>query len=229
MSRTDRFVNNFLSFRGTILKFLTKLVLCSALISGPAIAGSATKHAYASLPKPTTVAIAISEAKAPWGWTDFCTRHADECEADTTSATTVAVTPENWKLIQDINLDVNSSISEASDQTIYGVPERWEYPTSGSGDCEDYALEKRKRLIKAGLPRQALLLTVVVDEGGFGHAILTVRTSTGDYELDNRVDRILSWENTGYGFVKEQASDNPNHWVRLGAPTTPLMTATAQK
>lgn len=211
------------------MHFLTKLILCSSLIAGPALAGSAEKRLYASLPKPTTIAIAISDAKAPWGWTDFCSRHADECTAELASAVSVPMTRDTWKLMQDINLDVNLSIHEASDQEVYGVPERWEYPTSGSGDCEDFALEKRKRLIKAGLPRQALLMTVVVDEGGFGHAILTVRTSAGDFELDNRVDRILSWENTGYSFVKEQASDNPNHWVRLGAPTTPFMTATGQK
>ena len=211
------------------MKLLAKLVLCSTLITGPAYASSAAKRHYASLPKPSSMASAISDAKAPWGWADFCARHAEECDVEANDAKSVEVTPENWKLIQDINLDVNSAIREASDQEIYGVPERWEYPTSGAGDCEDYALEKRKRLIKAGLPRQALLMTVVVDEGGFGHAILTVRTMIGDYELDNRVNRVLSWENTGYGFVKQQAADSPNHWVRLGGPSAPLMTATAQK
>lgn len=175
------------------------------------------------------MALATSDAKAPWGWTDFCTRHADECTLPDLPIVSIALTTERWKLIQEINSSVNASVHEATDQEIYGVPERWEFPTSGSGDCEDFALEKRKQLINAGLPRQSLLMTVVTDENGFGHAILTVRTTNGDFELDNRTDRILAWEATGYGFVKQQAQDNPNHWVRLGGPTAPLMTATAQK
>lgn len=38
-----------------------------------------------------------------------------------------------------------------SDLDNYGSEEVWAYP-EGSGDCEDYALEKRKRLSGAGLP-----------------------------------------------------------------------------
>ena len=215
--------------KGTILHLLAKLVLCSALIAGPALASSQAKDLRASLPKPTTMALAISDAKAPWGWTDFCTRHEDECNLPDAPVTSIALTADNWKLITSTNVIVNAAIREATDQEVYGVPERWEYPTSGAGDCEDFALEKRKQLINAGLPRQSLLMTVVTDENGFGHAILTVRTTNGDFELDNRTDRILAWEATGYGFVKQQAQDNPNHWVRLGGPTAPLMTATAQK
>jgi predicted transglutaminase-like cysteine proteinase len=196
------------------------------VMASPALANQPSKHI--KLPETTTMAMAISEAKAPWGWTDFCTRHADECDVPDLPIMSVALTAENWKLVSDINKSVNTTIREATDQEVYGVPERWEYPTSGAGDCEDFALQKRKLLMQAGLPRQALLMTVVTDENGFGHAILTVRTTSGDYELDNRTDRILAWEATGYGFVKEQAQDNPNHWVRLGGPTAPLMTATAQ-
>ena len=211
------------------MHLLAKLVLCSALIAGPALASSQAKDLRASLPKPTTMALAISDAKAPWGWTDFCTRHEDECNLPDAPVTSIALTADNWKLITSTNVIVNTAIREATDQEVYGVPERWEYPTSGAGDCEDFALEKRKQLINAGLPRQSLLMTVVTDENGFGHAILTVRTTNGDFELDNRTDRILAWEATGYDFVKQQAQDNPNHWVRLGGPTAPLMTATAQK
>ena len=211
------------------MHLLAKLVLCSALIAGPALASSQAKDLRASLPKPTTMALALSDAKAPWGWTDFCTRHEDECNLPDAPVTSIALTADNWKLITSTNVIVNAAIREATDQEVYGVPERWEYPTSGAGDCEDFALEKRKQLINAGLPRQSLLMTVVTDENGFGHAILTVRTTNGDFELDNRTDRILAWEATGYGFVKQQAQDNPNHWVRLGGPTAPLMTATAQK
>jgi predicted transglutaminase-like cysteine proteinase len=211
------------------LNRLAKLVLCSALITGPALASPRVKLALAPLPQPTTMALAISDAKAPWGWTDFCTRHKEECNVPDLPIVSISLNPEHWNLIQNINTNVNASIREATDQDVYGVPERWEYPTAGIGDCEDFALQKQKLLIHAGLPRQSLLMTVVTDENGFGHAILTARTTNGDFVLDNRTDRVLAWEATGYGFVKQQAQDNPNHWVRLGGPTAPLMTATAQK
>jgi hypothetical protein len=211
------------------LKLLAKLVLYSVLVSSAALASPHEKRRYAALPKASSMVTALADSKAPVGWADFCARHADECDDRISATAVIPATLENWKRIQDTNLDVNSTVQEASDLEVYGTQERWEYPTSGKGDCEDYALEKRKRLIKAGLPRQALLMTVVTDENGFGHAILTVRTTIGDFVLDNRVDRVLSWEATGYGFIKQQASDNPNHWVRLGGPSAPITTATAQR
>jgi hypothetical protein len=38
----------------------------------------------------------------------------------------------------------------------WGVIEQWDYPADGKGDCEDYALFKRKILVDEGFPRQAL-------------------------------------------------------------------------
>ena len=59
--------------------------------------------------------------------------------------------------------------------------DRWDYPSDGKGDCEDYALFKRKILIEEGFPRQALLMTVVKDEHNEGHSVLTVKTSAGEF------------------------------------------------
>jgi predicted transglutaminase-like cysteine proteinase len=39
-------------------------------------------------------------------------------------------------------------------------------------DCEDYVLLKRRMLMQAGWPREALLVTVVRDKKGDGHAVL---------------------------------------------------------
>ena len=55
------------------------------------------------------------------------------------------------------------------------------------GDCEDYVLLKRKMLMQAGWPRQALLITVVRDEQGDGHAVLTVKTDKGDIACEHVV------------------------------------------
>ena len=105
-----------------------------------------------------------------------------------------------------------------TDMDHWGVVERWNYPDDGYGDCEDYALQKRKMLMQAGWPREALLMTVVRDQNGDGHAMLTVKTDKGEYILDNQRDEILLWSDTGYRFVKRQSQSDPNVWVSLGDP-----------
>jgi predicted transglutaminase-like cysteine proteinase len=79
-------------------------------------------------------------------------------------------------------------------------------------------LQKRRMLLKAGWPRSALLITVVRDQKGDGHAVLTVKTNRGEYILDNQRDQILPWNKTGYHFVKRQSQSDPNTWVSLGTP-----------
>jgi predicted transglutaminase-like cysteine proteinase len=70
-------------------------------------------------------------------------------------------------------------------------------------------------LIQLGWPREALLVTVVLDNEDEGHAVLTVTTDKGDYVLDNKKEDILLWSKTGYRFVKRQSQSDPNVWVSL--------------
>jgi predicted transglutaminase-like cysteine proteinase len=107
------------------------------------------------------------------------------------------------------------------------VVEKWSYPDDGYGDCEDYVLLKRHLLIKAGWPRAALLVTVVRDQRGDGHAVLTVRTTKGEFVLDNQVEKVLPWTETGYRFVKRQSQTDPNVWVQLSHPRQATVTATS--
>ena len=95
-----------------------------------------------------------------------------------------------------------------------------DYPSDGKGDCEDCALFKRKILIEEGFPRQALLMTVVKDEHNEGRFILTVKTSAGEFVLDNMNDEVKPWDRTGYRFVKRQSQTDQNVWVQIGDPTT---------
>jgi predicted transglutaminase-like cysteine proteinase len=59
---------------------------------------------------------------------------------------------------------------------------------------------------------------VVFDEVGDGHAVLLVRTSSGDFVLDNKTDTIRAWQDTAYRFVKRQSVADPNRWVSVGDP-----------
>jgi predicted transglutaminase-like cysteine proteinase len=115
-----------------------------------------------------------------------------------------------------INSWVNQKIKPLTDLEHWGVKERWSYPDDGYGDCEDYVLLKRRMLMEARWPRQTLLITVVRDERGDGHAVLTVKTDRGEFILDNQRPEILLWSETGYRFVKRQSQTDPNLWVSLG-------------
>ena len=96
-----------------------------------------------------------------------------------------------WRDLVRVNRWVNETIKPMTDMDHWGVIEKWSLPTDGYGDCEDYVLLKRKMLIDAGWPREALLITVVRDKKGEGHAVLTVKTDKGEFVLDNQNENVL--------------------------------------
>jgi predicted transglutaminase-like cysteine proteinase len=163
-------------------------------------------------------------ARPPIGWVEFCVEYDPECKTKPSAPRDVVLSAQAWKDLQRINLWVNTNVKPMTDMDHWGVVERWNYPDDGYGDCEDYVLQKRKMLMQAGWPREALLITVVRDKNGDGHAILTVKTDKGEYVLDNQTDTIVLWADTGYRFVKRQSQSDPNVWVALGdsapAPAT---------
>ncbi len=157
---------------------------------------------------------------APFGWADFCQRYAGECDGGALQPADIDASRANLALVDRINRFVNLKIQPRSDMEHWRVVDRWDLPTNGIGDCEDFALLKRKLLIEAGLPRQALLVTIVIDEKKEGHAVLTVKTSRGDLILDNMNDEIRLWNQTPYRFVKRQSQEDQNIWVSIGAPSS---------
>ena len=127
------------------------------------------------------------------------------------------LTRQTWKILNDVNSLANTTIEPISNLDHWGTTlDHWDYPVDGKGDCKIYALFKRKLLMERGFPRQALLMTIVRDLNGDGHAVLTVKTDRGDFVLDNLVDDIRPWNATGYTFYKRQAQDDPNVWLSLG-------------
>ena len=147
----------------------------------------------------------IGEAGA--GWRVFCEQHPTECSVDPREPETAKLSRSVWQQMVAVNARVNASVRPLNDEAHWGVADSWGYPTDGYGDCEDYQLLKRKLLIEAGLPRRALLMTVVIDDKGEGHAVLMVRTDRGDFILDNKTAAVLPWNRTGYIFVKREGQD----------------------
>ena len=170
----------------------------------------------------------ISETRAPIGWIDFCTQNPRECAGGPTQARDVVLTSKAWRDLVQVNAWVNTAIKPVTDLDHWGVVEKWSYPDDGYGDCEDYVLLKRRMLLQAGWPREALLITVVRDKKDEGHAVLTVKTDKGDFVLDNQAENIVLWSDTGYRFVKRQSQTDPNVWVSLGDPHAATATATAR-
>jgi len=182
------------------------------------------------LPPVTTAALTLGELPAPWGWRDFCRKNPADCASQKISENgPFKLTPEKWKAIIETNSNVNKSIEAVSDMEHWNKPESWDYPSDGKGDCEDYALLKRGLLIRAGIPTSALLMTVVINRKGEGHAVLTLASDHGDYVLDNQINEILSWENSGYRFVQRQSQADPNEWTRLSNGIGEVLVAAREK
>ena len=150
----------------------------------------------------------------PVGFVQFCASNPDDCKAKGGKKFKLAMSPDRWNLIYQVNTYVNGKIAPVSDQELYGEPERWAYPTD-AGDCEDYLLLKKRYLEGLNFPPESLLITVVLDEKGEGHAVLTVTTDGGDFILDNRRNDVLRWSDTHYTFLKRQSHSDPVQWVAL--------------
>ena len=209
------------------------LVAVAALLAAPA--GSAAGERYASYTNPAyserAAYIAVGEVtRAPIGWVEFCVEYKPECRTHPSTPRDIVLTPKVWSDMVKVNDWANDNIKPITDLEHWGVVERWNYPDDGYGDCEDYVLLKRRMLMQAGWPREALLITVVRDKKGDGHAVLTVKTNRGEFILDNQTSQILPWNMTGYHYVKRQSQSDPNEWVSLGVPVAapPVVSVSAR-
>lgn len=133
----------------------------------------------------------------------FCERHWNECDIRFRDVRPEEMSPEKWEIVRRINYDVNRKVRPKNDIDMHGVSEHWSYPDNGFGDCEDYVLEKRRLLAGQGLSLSNLLITVLRRTNGEGHAVLTLRTISGDFILDNfNNDLKPVHKASGYNFLK---------------------------
>jgi len=164
-------------------------------------------------------------APAPAGFVSFCTRFPDQCMVQKNVPAIVTLSAGQWLALQEVNQAVNLAIKPMDDERHYGRAEYWNIPTDGFGDCEDYALTKRRDLIAVGFPAQALRIAVVLTQRNESHAILTVTTDHGDYVLDNLTNSIQSWNQTGYQWIERQDPTKVWGWVLLDPSRNPALVA----
>ena len=184
-----------------------------------------TSAAHSANDKPIYASVGDT-TRTPIGWVEFCNDNPKDCSSAIAQPRDIVLTQTAWKDLVRVNRWVNENIKPITDMDHWGVIEKWSYPSDGYGDCEDYVLLKRKMLMEAGWPREALLVTVVRDKKGDGHAVLTVKTDRGEFVLDNQNEDVMAWNETGYRFVKRQSQTDPNLWVSLNEGR-PAMASTA--
>lgn len=184
------------------------------LLAATMPAGAVTDTEAGPGGRPSRAAPTFGSTLPPVGFVRFCGRRPEACAMRPAGAVRPRLTAQQWTLVNRVNNYVNRDVRPATDDEIYGEAERWDYP-SARGDCEDYALLKQRYLEVLGLPRSALLLTVVLDDRQEGHAVLTLATSEGDFILDNRRDGVRRWSDSDYVFLKRQSQRDPRHWLAL--------------
>lgn len=155
-----------------------------------------------------------SRTTQPIGHYELCRALPHECRAKSPKQAPFELTRELWARVVAINNAVNGEVRPRTDQEMWGREEVWSFPV-GEGDCEDYVLEKRRRLSAIGVPAGDLLITVVRQRNGDGHAVLTLRSSLGDFVLDNLDSRILRWTETDYLYLKRQSTLHSGVWVTV--------------
>lgn len=182
------------------------------ILAGLALLGSLTTSATVAQAAQPIMSVGELTSQ-PIGHARFCQQYKNECKR-TKKVESQVLGQKLWDELVEINVVVNRSLAQMTDMEIYNVEEHWTYPEN-AGDCEDLVLLKRYMLIQRGWKPSNLLITVVRQPNGEGHALLTARTDRGDFILDNLRDEVLRWDQTEYRYLKRIARDNSAHWVQI--------------
>lgn len=183
--------------------------------------GAMPAQNLSDLPLATSLPESHVPAAIPGGYVGFCLHYADQCELPKKAAVTTPLTAQSFQLLTRVNRETNAAIKPEDDVQHYGPADYWTIVTDGFGDCEDFALTKRKALIDAGLPVAALRLAIVLTPNKERHAILTVATDRGDFVMDNFSNQVLPWTAVGYTWLSRQDPKLPWRWDMLAADNAP--------
>lgn len=124
-------------------------------------------------------------------------------EFNLTSNNKLILTDQNWRIIVNVNFYVNQNVNYKTDLNLYERSDFWNI-ADGYGDCEDYALTKRRELRQAGCPMLCMRIATCWVEGPNGpgtgeyHAVLIIDTDRGSYVLDNRNSYVRHFDDLPY-------------------------------
>lgn len=190
--------------RNPIVTTFRVAVTGAALALGFAVAAAGPAYAAQTI-------ISTKSISAPYGFQGICDRYAWACSRS--SAARINDTRSQLAVADRVNRSINRRVRSVSDQDQYKQREYWALPTAIGGDCEDFALLKKRELIRAGLAPNKLAIATVLDRQERAHAVLVLRTDSGDYVLDNLTSRIKPWNKTGYSFLRMQDAGTASGWT----------------
>ncbi|MBP1862313.1 transglutaminase-like cysteine peptidase [Rhizobium herbae] len=140
------------------------------------IFGSIAIAVLASLFWLASALLSLVKAAEPIAFSLYCMEHIDECP--TKGPRSVRYSATLMQLVSKVQTQVNSEITPRRETV-----DVWSADVS-SGDCDDYVMTKRRRLIRAGIPATAMRVAVS-RRFGEGHVVLIVNTDKGEIVLDN--------------------------------------------
>lgn len=177
----------------------------------------------ATMPRGTELPVGAA-IRAPSGFVEFCQRNTADCDQVAPAGAPVELTKARWQELNTVNAGLNKMIKPETDEQLYKKAEYWTY-ADRAGDCEDYALTKRRALIELGWPANTLSLATARNERGELHAVLVVVTDHGDLVLDNATNFVEVWNQRPYQWVSLQEPDMPMVWHRAAVTTEQTTTA----
>lgn len=176
-----------------------------------AVAQSANLASSANYPSFVAAPDAFVSACARYTW--LCAQNLPRADAPKGA--------ELLELIRSVNSKVNNAVRPLTDAENYGTVEYWTLPGNGYGDCEDYALEKYRRLLDAGLGGDDMRITIVLDRNRDNHVVLIVRHEGADLVLDSLTGKVKPWNETPYTYLAMQIGGKRDLWeVVAGRPRT---------
>lgn len=187
---------------------------------------SLSQAAFFSLPRALNLQLSkvrlAAPVLAPIGHTRFCLTYPDDCAVHGIDFRhrNIALTLQRWTELNAVDRAVNRDIVPQITPGD-GVTEKWVIAPR-AGDCKDYAITKRHRLLALGWPSRALLLAEVVVPWGEHHLVLVVRLADTDLVLDNLNAEIRTVAMTyhQYRWVRIETPQNPKFWARVQVPAS---------
>lgn len=157
-----------------------------------------------------TYLLASVDMPPPNGARNICAKYDWACGGQVRASLSSA---QELALVEKINTKVNATVKPASDRGQFRRGDYWSLPTASGGDCEDFALLKKRELVRLGVDHRKLLLATVLDRKRVPHAVLVYRSDRGDLLLDNLTNDIRDWRSSRYIFLRMQNPQNPRSWV----------------
>jgi predicted transglutaminase-like cysteine proteinase len=156
--------------------------------------------------------VANKRTTAPFAHVRFCMDNPSQCISG--GAAMMDMDADREDQLVRVNTGVNRSIKPVNDSATTAAGDVWSLDVA-EGDCEDFALTKREKLLAMGWSPRALRIAMATTASGVGHAVLVVKTDKGDLVLDNRTSQIKNWRYTDLKIVKIQSGDNARQWYTL--------------